>query len=165
MPGQGYDCANFGETRKRDVSTVTCYKVSVLDGFNARFLLFQCGEMGHYANRCSKGRLAFLSSKTNYNNQRVSPCFLNKLLPQYPVVYGGCTHVTKQSSGQASSDNCGYLFFGRVTNFLLIACMLKKQYAADSHLVRRVSMAQIQRQRQSQKRLANSKNVHACIDV
>jgi hypothetical protein len=30
---------------------------------------FKCGTKGHYANKCPKGHLAFLSSQANHNNQ------------------------------------------------------------------------------------------------
>jgi len=42
--------AASNEFEKRNVADVTCFK---------------CGEKGHYANRCHKGALAFLSNKSN----------------------------------------------------------------------------------------------------
>lgn len=32
---------------------------------------FKCGTKGHYANKCPKGHLAFLSNQSNQNNQNM----------------------------------------------------------------------------------------------
>lgn len=59
---------------QKALSDVTCYKVckiglciinaNIIFKFTFFFILFffQCGEKGHYANRCHKGVLAFLSN-------------------------------------------------------------------------------------------------------
>ncbi len=39
-------------------------------GINIQFrLLFQCGEKGHYANKCAKGHLAFLSQSAHLTQE------------------------------------------------------------------------------------------------
>lgn len=68
---------NTGNLRgPRPLDQVTCYKVKRILLINyislcvcvcvtasVLFAVFQCGEKGHYANKCTKGHLAFLSGQ------------------------------------------------------------------------------------------------------
>lgn len=57
---------------RRALEDVVCYKVWIFIRFRMLvidILYFQCGYKGHYANKCNKGHLAFLSHKAGANNR------------------------------------------------------------------------------------------------
>jgi hypothetical protein len=67
MSASGGGAGSTGE--KKALSEVTCYKVSAKCANVYPVIRFQCGEKGHYANRCTKGALAFLSSSAHLTQE------------------------------------------------------------------------------------------------